>query len=106
MEELNLVFPKPGKLLSYSAYTPAEDYSPLVDPAKTHIVLKTDDLGRAQAYSQYAPYIKALYEDKTSLFRDIDAAELEVGVISGRFYPVAVGTLSNESVPMIFTTFE
>ena len=86
--------------------TPVENYSSHVDHTETHIILKTDNEEEAQSYLLYAPYIKASYEEKQHLILNIDAAELNVGQISGAFYPVIIGIWKGEQVRMIFTDYE
>jgi hypothetical protein len=69
------------------------------------IVIKTSDQEAANSYFSYHGFIKASYADLSSLCKDIDRAEREMGQIKGSFYPVVQGIIADKSVKMIYTNY-
>lgn len=55
--------------------------------------MKTLDQEAANRYFSYHEFIKASYSDLSSLCKDIDRAEWEMGRIEGSFYPVVQGII-------------
>ena len=80
--------------------------SPTIDKnALVPFVVKASDQEAANSYFSYREFLKSSYTDLSSLCKDIDRAEREMGRIEGQFYPVAEGTIDGQSVKMIYTNY-
>lgn len=69
------------------------------------IIVKTSDQEAADSYFSYRAFLKASYTDLSSLCKDIDRAEWDMGQIEGQFYPMAEGIIEGQSVKMIYTNY-